>query len=42
VGNVDVDIVWATDSLTGAVMVMVIFIVVVVVCLLSAWIGGGI
>jgi len=40
VGNVDVDIVGAADSLTGAFMVMVIVVVVVVV-LVSAWVVGG-
>jgi len=43
-GNLEVDVVGATDSLTGDVMLMVILIVVVVivvvVVLLTAWIGG--
>jgi hypothetical protein len=43
--NLDVDIVGATDLLTGNVMLMVVLIiivviVVVVVVLLSAWIDG--
>jgi hypothetical protein len=41
-GNLDVDVIGATDSLTGDVMlvVMLIVVVVIVVVLLSAWIGG--
>jgi hypothetical protein len=39
VGDFDVDIVKATDSSTGDVMVMLIVVVVVVV-LKSAWVSG--
>jgi hypothetical protein len=41
-GNRDVDVVGAGDSLTGDVMLMAALIIVVVVVLLSAWIGGSV
>jgi hypothetical protein len=42
-GNLDVDVIGATDSLTGDVMLVVVLIVVVVivVVLFTAWIGVG-
>jgi hypothetical protein len=48
-GNLDVDVVGATNSLTRDVMLMlmlmlivVVVIAIFVVVLLSAWIGGGV
>jgi len=44
-GNLDVDIIGAADSLTGDVMLIVVVIIVVVVLLFllltAAWIGVG-
>jgi hypothetical protein len=45
-GNLDVDVIGAADSLTWDVMlvgmlIVVVVVVVVVVMLLSAWIGVG-
>ena len=43
-GNLDFDIIRATDSLTGDAMLMlmlIVVVVIVVVVLLSAWIGMG-
>ena len=41
-GNLDVDLIGATDSLTWDVMLVVMLIVVIVIAVVLLWIVGGV